>query len=119
MATFNMLPPTGVTTNKAGPGPGQGSKAVIRQFTLTGALAISDVLVGPAMQRGAIIYRVTRIGGPAGNLGTTSAPTAFNTAPFTPYVVPNGENVQYVATAAGGTAGDVITLLIEHVPLNT
>lgn len=119
MATLNLQPPAGVTTNKAGPGPGQGSKAVIRQITLTGALAIGDILVGPAMQRGAIIYRVTRIGGPAGNLGTTSSASAFNTAPFTPYVVPNGENVQYVATAAGGVAGDVITILVEHVPLNT
>lgn len=119
MATFNLTPPAGVTTNMAGPGPGQGSKAVIRQYTLTAALAIGDILVGPEVQRGAIIYRVTRIGGPAGNLGTTSSASAFNTAPFTPYVVPQRERVQYVATAAGGTAGDLITLLVEHVPLNT
>lgn len=119
MATIQMTPPLGITSNMAGPGPGQGAKTVIRQFTLTAALASGDVLVGPEVQRGAIIYRVTRIGGPAGNIGTTSSASAFNTAPFTPYVVPQRERVQYVTTAAGGAANDVVTLLVEYVPLNT
>lgn len=119
MATIQLKPPAGVTTNKAGPGPGQGSKAVIRQITLTAEVASGDVLIGPGMQVGAIIYRVTKIGGPEGNLGTTSNPTAFDTAPFTPYVVPRGENVQFVATASGGAVGDVVTLIVEHLPLYT
>jgi hypothetical protein len=119
MATLTMTPPVGITGQMAGIGDGQGPKTAIRQVTLTGALAAGDVLKGPKIQSGAIIVRVTRIGGPAGNLGTDSAPTAFNAAPFTPYVVPKNEQVNFVATAAGGVANDVISLVVDYLPRNT
>lgn len=119
MATLQGLPPIGVTTNLAGPGPGQSPSVVIRQVTLTAAMAIGDVILGPDVQSGAIIYAVTKVNGPAGNLGTTSNATAFNTTPFTPYVVQVKEKVQFVATAAGGANGDVVTLLVHYLPRNT
>jgi len=119
MATLQAIPPAGVTTNMAGPGPGQSPSVVIRQITLTAAMAISDVILGPDVQTGAIIYSVVKVNGPAGNLGTTSNPSAFNTVPFTPYVVTVKEKVQFVATAAGGAIGDVVTLIVSYLPRNT
>lgn len=119
MATITMTPPVGVTTNMAGVGDGQGPKRVIRQTTLTGALAIGDKLVGPKVQAGAIITAAYRVNGPAGNLGTDSAANAFGTSPFTPYVVAKNENVNYVATAAGGNAGDVVSIVVDYLPRNT
>lgn len=120
MATYQMIPPAGVTTNKAGPGPGQGAKITIRQLTLTAALASGDVLVGPRLQGGAIIVNAYKVNGPAGNLGTQSSASAFATTPFTPYVVPaGGENVQVVTTAAGGAANDIVSIVVHYVPLNT
>jgi hypothetical protein len=119
MATLQGQPPVGVTTNLAGPGPGQSPSVVIRQVTLTAAMAIGDILIGPGVQSGAIIYSVIKVNGPAGNLGTTSNATAFNTTPFTPYVVQARENVQFVATAAGGANGDVVTLIVHYLPRNT
>lgn len=119
MATITMTPPAGVTTNMAGIGDGQGPKRVIRQTTLTGALAIGDKLVGPKVQAGAIITAVYKVNGPAGNLGTDSNATAFATSPFTPYVVPANEYVNFVATAAGGAANDVVSIVVDYLPRNT
>jgi hypothetical protein len=119
MATLQGIPPAGVTTNMAGPGPGQSPSVVIRQVTLTAAMAIGDVILGPDLQTGAIVYSCLKVNGPAGNIGTTSNPSAFNTAPFTPYVVTVKEKAQFVATAAGGAAGDVVTLITHYLPRNT
>lgn len=119
MTTYQLQPPAGLTTNKAGPGPGQSPKTVIRQMTLTAALASGDILVGPAVQGGAIITNAYKVNGPAGNLGTPSSASAFATTPFTPYVVPDGgENVQLVATAAGGAANDVVSIVVHYLPKN-
>lgn len=124
MATIQMTPPVTahgtITTNAAGPGAGQGAKQAIRQTTLAGAMASGDVLVGPRLQGGAIITDAYKVNGAAGNLGTPSNPTAFNTRPFAPYVVPpGGEVVQLVATASGGAANDVVSMVVTHVPRNT
>lgn len=118
MATLTAQPIAGFTTNMGGVGDGQTIKRVIRQVTLTGALAIGDKIVGPKAQKGAVITNAYKVNGPACNIGTDSSASAFNTAPFTPYVVPNNENVNLVATAAGGNAGDVVSIVVDYIPRN-
>lgn len=116
MTTFNATAPAGFTTNMGGPGDGQTIKRVIRQYTLLAAMAIGDKIVGPKVQAGAIITAVYKVNGPACNIGTDSSANAFNAAPFTPYAVPNNEFVNLVATAAGGAAADVVTIVVDYVP---
>ncbi|MEX3972251.1 hypothetical protein [Paraburkholderia caribensis] len=118
MATFNATAPAGFTTNMGGPGDGQTIKRVIRQYTLLAAMAIGDKIVGPKVQSGAIITNVYKVNGPACNIGTDSSASAFNTVPFTPYVVQNNEYVNLVATAAGGNAGDVVSIVVDYIPRN-
>lgn len=118
MATINATPLQGFTTNMGGVGDGQTIKRVIRQVTLTAAMASGDIIKGPKVQAGSVITAAYKVNGAAGNIGTDSNPTAFNTAPFTPYVVQNNEYVNLVATAAGGNVGDVVSLVVDYIPRN-
>jgi hypothetical protein len=118
MATLNATPMAGFTSNMGGTGDGQTIKRVIRQITLTGALAIGDKIVGPKVQKGAVITAAYKVNGPASNIGTDSSASAFNTPGFTPYVVPNNEYVNLVATAAGGAANDVVSIVVDYIPRN-
>lgn len=117
MATINMTPPEGITTQMAGVGDGQSHKKAIRQFTLTAALGAGDILVGPRVQRGAIITDAYVVGNSGGTVGTPTKPN-FGTRPFAPYVLTKNENVQLTA-GAGGTANDVVFLVVEYLPRNT
>lgn len=98
MATIAMSPLAGRSAAKSGVGDAKSLKCATTQVVLTAALALNDVLQGPALQKGSTIVDVMLV---TSDLDTNGAPTIT-------LDVGTGDDVQhFIAASTVGQAGGV------------
>ncbi|KUZ35271.1 hypothetical protein [Burkholderia territorii] len=98
MAIIAMSPLAGRSAAKSGVGDAKSLKCATAQLSLTAALALNDVLQGPALQKGSTIVDVMLV---TSDLDTNGAPT------ITLDVGTGDEPQRFIAASTVGQAGGV------------
>lgn len=137
MAIFQALKVSSTTEQMPGVGDGQSTKAGASSYTSTAALAVGDIVQGPLIQAGSVVYDVivyqTGMGaagafevGYGGNTAYFSAAAAAVTggirradaATAAPLVLATNDTIDIRITGQGATAGVTYTIIPLFLPRN-